>query len=130
MHFMQFELPRRSFSALPVERLVGRVVFCARSINDKRALFTASSFGKAWATSALSTTMFDDSRTRFAYLPRTKPSGKSDGLYSERNSSRSEGNVSILADRMVRTQSRPSGHSALFPLRMTPCAFVDLSGPS
>ena len=68
----------------PVERLVRRVVFCASSINDKRALFTASSFGKASATSGLSITMFDDSRTRFAYLPRTKPSGKSDRLYSAR----------------------------------------------
>src|SRR3972149_9924089 len=56
--------PARSFFAFPVERLVRRVVFCASSINDKRALFTASSFGKASATSGLSITMFDDSRTR------------------------------------------------------------------
>jgi hypothetical protein len=34
------------FLADPVERL-GRVVFCAISIRDRSALFTASSFGKA-----------------------------------------------------------------------------------
>jgi len=31
--------------------------------------------------------MLDDSRKRFAYLPRTNPAGKSDRLYSVRNSS-------------------------------------------
>jgi hypothetical protein len=31
----------------PAERLLRRVVFCASSINDRRAAFTASSFGNA-----------------------------------------------------------------------------------
>jgi len=50
-------------------------------------VFTASSFGKASATSGLSTTIFDDSRSRLIYLPRTKDPEKSERLYSTRNSS-------------------------------------------
>jgi hypothetical protein len=76
-----------SFGGDPAVRLVTRVVFRASSINDRRAVFTASSLGNALATSGLRTTTFDDSRIRFAYLPRTSPSGKSERLYSARNSS-------------------------------------------
>jgi len=71
----------------PVERLVGRIVFCAMSIRESSASFTASSFGKACATSGLRTTMLDDSSKRFVYLPRTRPPGKSARLYSGRSSS-------------------------------------------
>jgi len=60
----------------PVERFVRRVVFCATSISERRALFTASSLGNASATSGLRTTTFDDLRKRLAYFPRTKPPGK------------------------------------------------------
>src|SRR4030043_1862497 len=77
----------RRFFARPVERLVRRVVFCATSISERRALFTASSLGNASATLGLRTTIFDDLRKRLAYFPRTKPPGKSDNLYSARNSS-------------------------------------------
>lgn len=70
-----------------VECFLGSVAFRASSISDRRALFTASSFGNASATSGLSTIIFDDSRIRPAYFPRTKPAGKSDRLYSLRNSS-------------------------------------------
>src|SRR5258706_12494025 len=38
-------------------------------IKPSRALLTASSFGKAFATCGSSTTTFVDSRMRFAYLP-------------------------------------------------------------
>ena len=64
----------------PSERLVRRVVFCATLISESSALFTASSLGNAAATSGFKTTIFDDSRKRLAYFPRTKPRGKSDGL--------------------------------------------------
>ncbi len=48
---------------------------------------TACSLGNALATYGLSTTTFDDSRSRFAYFPRTRGPEKSDLLYSGRNSS-------------------------------------------
>ncbi len=56
-------------------------------MSERRALFTASSFGNTSATSGLSTTIFDDLRSRSAYFPRTKPSGKSERSYSGRKSS-------------------------------------------
>jgi hypothetical protein len=65
------------FLAGPVNRLVGRVVLFAISINERRALLTASSFGNALATSGLRTMTLDDSFRRFVYLPRTKAAGKS-----------------------------------------------------
>lgn len=71
-----------------VERRVGRVVvFRAISMSERRALLTASSFGKAWNTFGLRTMTFDDSFMRSAYLPRTRPPGKSDRLYFARSSS-------------------------------------------
>jgi len=45
----------------PVERFVGRAIFPAIPMSDRSALFIASSFGKASATSGLSTTTFDNS---------------------------------------------------------------------
>jgi len=75
------------FSDDPVERLVGRVDFRARSISEIRASLTASSFGNTFATSGLRTMIFDSSFKRFEYLPRTRPPGKSDRLYSGRSSS-------------------------------------------
>src|SRR5271157_5756933 len=77
---MRAPSPRGPLLADPVERLVGRVVFCAMLISERRALFTASPFGKARATSGSRTTMLDDSFNRFAYFPRTRPPGKSERL--------------------------------------------------
>src|SRR6185312_13784634 len=52
-----------------------------------RASLTASLVGNAWAISGSRTTTFDPSDCRReAYLPRTKPFGKSERLYSRRNS--------------------------------------------
>ena len=70
----------------PVECLVGRIVLWAISMSERRALFTASSLGNASATSGLRTMTFDDSFKRFTYLPRTRPPGKSERLYSGRSS--------------------------------------------
>jgi hypothetical protein len=78
------------FSGDPVERLVVRVAFLAKSIRERSALLTASSFGNTCATSGFRTIILDDSFIRFAYLPRTKPPGKSERLYSSRNSSLSD----------------------------------------
>src|SRR2546421_9058794 len=50
-------------------------------INPRSAVFTASSFGKAFATWGSSTTTLVDSRMRLPYLPRTS-SPRSDRLYS------------------------------------------------
>ncbi len=79
--------PGSSVFGDPVERLVGRVDFRARSISEIRASLTASSFGNTFATSGLRTMIFDSSFIRFEYLPRTRPRGKSDRLYSGRSSS-------------------------------------------
>lgn len=52
-------------------------------IKPRKALFTASEFGKALATSGSRITIFDDSVSRFVYFPRTS-SPKSERLYSGR----------------------------------------------
>src|SRR3972149_8084093 len=69
----------------PLERF-RRVVVFASFISDRSALLTDSSFGKTSATSGLSTIIFEDSRSRLAYLPRTNGPVKSERLYSGRNS--------------------------------------------
>ncbi len=84
----QHEVHREArFSGDPVERLVGRVVFRARSIRERSALLTASPFGNTRATSGVRTMILEASFIRFAYFPRTSPPGKSERLYSGRNSS-------------------------------------------
>src|SRR6267142_3981651 len=65
---------------------VGRADERASSISPRSALFTASSFGKAFATCGSSTITFVAERIRLAYLPRTK-TPKSDRLYSGRDQS-------------------------------------------
>lgn len=52
---------------------------------DRSASFTAALFGKAFASSGSSTTMFEEAAARAAYLPRTNPPGKSERLYSLRS---------------------------------------------
>src|SRR5262249_50161685 len=62
----------------------------ATSMSPRKALFTASSLGKTFATYGSRTTTFVEARTRLAYLPRTN-SPKSDRLYSGRSQSFSSG---------------------------------------
>lgn len=49
------------------------------------ASFTAALLGKAVATSGSRTTMFEAEATLAAYLPRTRPPGKSERVYSLRS---------------------------------------------
>lgn len=69
-----------------VARDVRRAEERASFISPRRALFTASSLGKTFATCGSSTITFVEVRTRLAYLPRTN-SPRSDRLYSGRSQS-------------------------------------------
>jgi len=62
----------RIFFACPVERLDRRVVFCATSISERSALFTASSLGNASATSGLRTTILNALMEQKEYAPYEK----------------------------------------------------------
>lgn len=79
----------------PGNRLFGRTggtffwACCFMNEINKRekSIIYPSSLGNALATSGLRTTILEDSFNRFAYLPRIRPPGKSERLYSARNSS-------------------------------------------
>src|SRR5262245_25410208 len=81
---------RAAFARLRGERVLRRAEERATSMSPRRALFTASSLGKTFATCGSRTTTFVEARTRLAYLPRTN-SPKSDRLYSGRSQSLSSG---------------------------------------
>lgn len=66
-------------------RLLAMRAFLAARRTAPRASFTASLVGNASAISGSRRTMFELSANRAAYLPRTKPFGKSERLYSRRS---------------------------------------------
>src|SRR5439155_24360756 len=78
--------PANYFADRARRRGVERVADLPSRINPRRAVFTARSFGKAFATSGSRTTTLVVSPIRRAYLPRTSLP-KSERLYSRRSSS-------------------------------------------